>query len=474
MVWLAAATVFACHVALKGWHLSAASLWLDEAGAVHYAQRSIIGVLRASQTDTSPPLYYLVLAAAERVLGIGEAAVRWPSVLASAASAAALFLLALRILGWAGAWLATALFLVSDVNLHFAREARPYTLAVFLAILSFSAFLRFRERPTWRHAGIVSVLSLLLFFTHYVTIFIPVAQCLALVLPRRNMRALARLIAAHAPAAAIAAAWLAPVFASGQQGKMGWLAGPTHRIGRVLGWYAGGMHWPGIFALMMVGALAALFAARRRGSAPDRELTWTLGLWALAPVGIAFLVSFAWPCLHSRYLLYVTPGLVLFWAVAVMSLPVGWNRTCGVIVACALASAGFGRSIRPKTDWRSAAAFVRATRADRVLLLPEYDANTLAYYLDRAAFRDPDHTRSRLEADGVVFTTEKELWPSDLGGARVLVLLEGLHAAEVEQVQAALAQLGYVADEERRWPGVRAVRLSKLLVQRDRVADRGG
>ena len=42
MVWLAAATVFACHVALKGWHLSAASLWLDEAGAVHYAQRSII------------------------------------------------------------------------------------------------------------------------------------------------------------------------------------------------------------------------------------------------------------------------------------------------------------------------------------------------------------------------------------------------------------------------------------------------
>lgn len=460
-VWLAAATVFTCHVALKSWDLGAASLWLDEASAVHYAQRGFLGVLRASQNDTSPPLYYLVLAVAERILGIGEAAVRWPSVLASAASAAALFLLALGTLDWAGASLSTALFFVSDVNLHFAREARPYTLAVLLAILSFTAFLRFRERATWPRAVLVAALNLLLFFTHYVTVFVPVVQCLALVLPRRALRPVGRLAAAHVPAAALAAAWLAPVLASGQQGKMGWLSGPTHRIGRVLGWYAGGMHWPGIFALSMLGTVAALSAARRRRSGPSGELIWTFGLWALSPVGLAFVVSFAWPCLHPRYLLYVTPGLVLFWTAAVMSLPTGGWRVLGTGVICALAAAGFGKGLQPKPDWRSASAFVQAARADRVLLFPDCDADTLAYYFDPAAFRDPDRTRARLETDGVVLGELSEPQMTDLGDARVVVVLEGPHAGAADRAGDALAQLGFVAVEQRRWPGVRAVRFSK-------------
>ncbi len=462
--WVAAAILFGLHIAAKAPRLAAHALWLDEAASVHIAQRSVAGLLRASQGDTSPPVYYLLLAAFERVLGIGEAAVRWPSVLASGAAGAALFLLARRTLGSAGAWVASLLFLLSDVNLHYAREARPYALATFLAVVSFAAFLRFLEHPSWARAAGLAALNLSLVLTHYVTIFLPATQLGVLLARRREPRCLGRFLAASVPAAALAAVWLVPVVAGHQAEKMAWLAGPTHRLGRVLGWYASGMHWPGVFAALTAGAVAALALAERGGERASRRHALAFALWGTAPIAMAFLASFAWPCLHSRYLLYVTPGLALFWAAGVLSLRAGGPRLLGLAAACLLAGAGLGRALRPKADWRSATAYARAAQGERLLLLPSWEGNALAYYLDRAAFRDPERTRERLETRGVVFLdTGDDARRADLGAARSLVLIETGTAPRGagDRARRALEDLGFAAREERRWPGVRATRLAR-------------
>lgn len=466
--WLGAAAVFALHLAVKVPGLAGASLWLDEAFAVHVAQRDFAGILRASQADTTPPVYYLLLAGFERVLGTGEAAARLPSALASALAAAALFALARRTLGRFAAWVASLLFLLSDVNLFFAREARPYALAVLLAIASFAAFLAFQERPSWRRAWLLAAVNLVMVLTHYVTIFAPVAQLLVLLASRAEPKLLRRFVAASAPALGATLLWMAPVIESEQHAKMGWLTRPGARIGRMVGWYAGGMRWPGIFLLLLAGALASLLWARHRGAAPAGSLVWTFGLWGTAPIVLAFLVSFASPCLHARYLLYVTPGLILFWTAGITALPAGWARISGAAAACALAGAGLGRSLHHREyDWRSAAAFTRAAQVERVLLMPEWEAPTLAYYLDPLAFRDPDRTRAALEARGVrLLSPESAPSALELAGVRDLLLIEGgpgLGPRSGDLTRRLLAEQAFSPTAERSWPGVHALRFSRAL-----------
>jgi mannosyltransferase len=467
-VWFGAAVVFGLNLALKARDLGNASLWLDEAVAVHIAQRNLPGILRASQADTTPPVYYLLLGVFERAFGIGEAAARWPSVTASALAAAALFLFAHRTLGRFAAWFASLLFLLSDVNLFFAREARPYTLAVLLTILSFTAFFSFRERPSWFGASVLAALNLVLVLTHYLTIFVPATQVLALLFSRREQGSIRRFLTTSVPAAAVTALFMVPVLASNQPAKMGWLKGPTSRIGRMLGWYSGGMRWPGIFFILLAGTLAALYGARRRREGPVPSAVWTFALWGLAPIAVAFVISFTWPCLHARYLLYCTPGLILFWTAGIMALRTGWPRLLGAAVVCALTAAGLGKNFKPRADWRSAAAFARAARADRVLLVPEWEAPTLAYYLHPAAFRDPDRTNQSLEANGVrLLSPGNDSRELDLADARVLVLIDGAPArtGAGDRIRHALANQGFLPGEERGWPGLSAMRFQRDAAQ---------
>jgi mannosyltransferase len=461
--WRGALLVAALHLALKLPGLGRSGLWLDEVVAVHHAQRGLAGILAASQVDTSPPLHMLVLAVFERALGIAEWAVRLPSVLASAAAGAALWALSLRRLGLQGAVFASAFFLASDVNLALARQARPYALAVLLAVLAMDAFLAFRDAPTWRRAALVAALDLALVLTHYVGALLGAAQILSLLLPRREPAALRRFLGAQLPAAGLALLWVGPVVASGQGHKMDWLPAPWESIGRLVGWYANGMRWPGAFALLTGGALLAIAWARRRGAGPDPAFAWAAALWALAPLALGFALSLVQPVLHARYVLFATPGLALLWALGLLSVP-QLVRTWAAVGALGLAGLGIGRSLAPVADWGAAAQLVKEAGADRVLLLPYWEANTLAYYLDPAAFRDPERTKERLAAGGVRFLGGGgEVAPEYVAGARSVLLLESgtARAGSGAAAHLALREAGFAIREERAFPGVRAARMER-------------
>jgi len=112
-VWIGAVLVTLLHVVLKAPGIGHAGLWLDEAVSVHFAQLRPAQLLSAVQHDTNPPLYYLLLTGWERLFGISESAVRWPSVLASALTGGVLYVMAHREGGRFVAWCSSALFLAS-------------------------------------------------------------------------------------------------------------------------------------------------------------------------------------------------------------------------------------------------------------------------------------------------------------------------------------------------------------------------
>lgn len=399
--WAAPAAVALAHVALKAPHVGRSSLWLDEAVSVHFSQLGAGRLLGAVQGDTNPPLYYAVLWAWTRVFGDGEAAVRWPSVLASALAGAVLYTLARRAGGRFAAWCASGLFLVSSANFQFARQARPYALATLFGCVALAAFLRAVERPAWPEMLRLAAANALALFTHYVFALSLAAQAVALVVPWRGRAAPRRFAAAHAPVGAALLAWLVPVLLRrGDERIMGWLPRPgVHEVLGLVGFYAD--RSVALFFLLAGAAVAAVAWGRWRGARPPAALAPAVA-WSLGPVALAVVASRWVPCFHERYLLYVTPALAL--ALPLALAPLGPRaRLAAAAAAVAALGVRFAQlPAQPGFAWRAAAERARSAGADAVVLAPGFESRTFAYYFDRAAFRDAEHTGARLRADGVL------------------------------------------------------------------------
>lgn len=136
-------------------------------------------VLRAVLlSDTSPPLYYLLLNQWTRWLGTGDAALRLFSVWWWVLSLPLLWLIGRELGGEEVSWSACLLFSFSPVAVYYSTEGRMYSLLWFLGLaLAWLTFHlaeagRFRDAGLWVLAGAAGLL------THYFFAFVWLA-CVA-------------------------------------------------------------------------------------------------------------------------------------------------------------------------------------------------------------------------------------------------------------------------------------------------------
>ena len=121
---------------IRFFHLSAKSLWLDEAYSAWMAGHSLREIWVLQLNDSSPPVYYFILHVWMQWFGSSEAALRSLSSIASCLILPAAYFLAVRWLDKASA-LAVAIFLsISPMQIYYAQEVRMYSLAALMAILS--------------------------------------------------------------------------------------------------------------------------------------------------------------------------------------------------------------------------------------------------------------------------------------------------------------------------------------------------
>jgi hypothetical protein len=125
-------------------------------------------VIRAVFSDTSPPLYYLLLAAWTRLLGTSDWALRLFSVAASLACLVLFATLARRVGGRASVLPAAALLAASPMAVYYSTEGRMYALLLLwvVAALVLALHLRLRgSQPTLLAAYVLVGAAGLL--THY-------------------------------------------------------------------------------------------------------------------------------------------------------------------------------------------------------------------------------------------------------------------------------------------------------------------
>jgi mannosyltransferase len=142
-------SLLACAISLRMWGLSDQALWYDELQSVTHAvlpltevkHTAILGrwvplpelLVSILQHDPHPPLYYVQLHF-WMLAGTGDFWIRFNSVVISVMTGLSLLVVGRRLFGPFVGYLAFLLFALSPLSIHYAQEARMYSLLMALAL----------------------------------------------------------------------------------------------------------------------------------------------------------------------------------------------------------------------------------------------------------------------------------------------------------------------------------------------------
>ena len=323
------------------------SLWADEAFTAEIAGASFGDVLdRVADTESTPPLHYLLTWAWTQVFGDSEWSLRALPALWGTLTVPAVFAAARGLFGSERAGLlAAALAATSPILVWYSQEARAYSLLVLLSAVALWAL------ATRRH-GIWSAASAAALATHYFAVFVVVPQALWLAWRRRTLAPLV--------APALAGAALLPLLAH-QEDTVArpWAdrfsvadqvaaTAQEFLLGRQWTWL---IHRPGFVVLAALWALALHWLWRER----ERRAILPLAL-AAAAIGVPVLVSLAGTnYLAPRNVLGAWPLLAVAVAAGAALRGRAGLAVIGAAAAVSLAivAAGWLEPRLQRDDWRA-------------------------------------------------------------------------------------------------------------------------
>jgi 4-amino-4-deoxy-L-arabinose transferase-like glycosyltransferase len=444
---LAAIAVLAATLGLVG--LGGTSLWLDEALSAIHAALPRGEFLDYVMRESHQMKFYLVILRAWRLLGESEVALRSLSVLFSVGAVVSIHALGSRLYDDRTGLVAALILASNGFHLRYAREARAYSLAVFLVILStllFAAMVWRRRgepapRPGRMLAAGFALTSVAAAYSHSYTVLVNAAQAASLlVLPRRLVPWRALL-----GSAALSVVLLVPlaIFNSMDVGadEFSWIQ-PSglhelHDLFLHLTGYAGS---PALWAYAVLVAAAAAEPLRRRGAparpaaaarrawlaaspkpadthpfptrgdagarperseaeaAFDRFRLALLVGWLVIPVGVVFAASYLRPLLVPRYLIMTLPALALLAAAGLTSIrrPLPFGVALVAFLVTALPGLAFTYRKPYEEDWKGAAAHVlsRAREGDGIVFHSGAGRQAFDWYRGRlgAGREDPPST----------------------------------------------------------------------------------
>jgi hypothetical protein len=290
-----------------------APLWLDETltGAI-VGQPTFGQFWRMAHWDISPPLYYLIMRPWQALFGLSDSALRAPSLIFAIATplviafARAPGLTRAERLTWA------ALMALWIPGIGYAQDARPYSLALLLAVIQTLAFAGALRARSLRATALWVGASCLTVSAHYDAALLALVQGLIFLGVCRGAALKAWPALLPAAPLVVLIAWQAPEVARYAHPDTNWYRtlGPGNLL-PVLSYILGGAGWPVALVILVLG----IGLIGRGTPAPEpapggRELTWTACATVLAVVALVGLAMIR-PILSWRYLAPFEPGIML-------------------------------------------------------------------------------------------------------------------------------------------------------------------
>lgn len=390
------------------WRISSLSFTQDEAATLAAVRRPFGSMLAMlGHIDAVHGAYYVIMHLIAK-LGTSEAVMRAPSVLGMAGAAWLTTVIGTRLAGAKAGLMAGMLLAVLPFSTEYARDARPFALATFFAVVAYYLFVVFAESGTRTAAvwyscslaacGLMNVLSLLIVISQTMT--------LALSPVRQSRQRLFAIAVVSAILVVFPVGWLA----ASQVGQVGWEQRPG--IAVVLAIFvalaiAGIASW--VVTWSRFGKAANVSAEMKfRATFGAAPLVRLAAPWLIMPVGLLLTASQVpvpsfdgmsqtvtgtgiW---EPRYLLFCMPALALL-IIALMSRLPSKAMTIAMVMPVAVAVALAGQSLmRPQVstdDIRAVSAVLRSeSRPGDAVIFPNIAKRLIkdAYPLGFRRLRD--------------------------------------------------------------------------------------
>jgi len=404
--------------ALRLYRLGESSLWMDEAFTWFRASLPVGEGLRALLAVMNhPPLHQLLMALVVRV-DSSEFFLRIPSVMAGVVALPVIYRVGRQLGGRRLGMSAAALLAVNPFHVWYSRDARDYAFVALLALLVFDLFLQLlRGRRVW---GRFTLISSLLYFTHYFGLLTALVQFVYLLL---NFRSRYRLLRPWMLSQGLAflplAAWIAALYGQEEQVlSIGWIPRATLGDPLLSLWNFSLLYTEQWTVLAILGLpLFGLALVLGLKASRQRQL---LGLWLFLPFLSILIISWATGrnLYVDRYFIISLPIYLLLLAAGTVWLrqpALRYGLTVGLILAMTLGTSQiYTAPALAKEDWEGAVAYIadRFQAGDAVALRSAYDLAPFLYYGHDLPWVPIEQSLDRSDGDpwATITTDRQRLW----------------------------------------------------------------
>jgi hypothetical protein len=366
-----------------------AHFWIDEGLSVGIASHPLTEIPGVLLRDGSPPLYYLLLHLWIGLVGNGEAATHWMSLLFALACIPAALWAGSSLFDRGTGWTLALLAALCPFLTSYAQETRMYSLVALLGMLCVACFLHAYVLGRRGYRIPFGVLLAALLYVHNWAFFLGFAFAVSLVIvwiatPREGpqRRALLRDVAVgFGTAVVLYLPWVPSFISQMQHTGAPWATPPSvrtlvHAPNLLLGGFGGTV-------IVLLAAGSGLAAMRRSGERERRVLVPVLVVVALSPILVAWLASQVSPAWATRYLAIVMSPLLLLAAIGLRRAGrIGWVGLALLIIVWCFAGAPGSKSNAHYVAYTLAP---RLHRGDVVISTQPEQLPVLSYYLRRDA-----------------------------------------------------------------------------------------
>jgi uncharacterized membrane protein len=169
--------LLALGVVLKAWFLNETTIGTDESFSLYTAQHHLHRIIHALSTGDNPPLWEILVHFLIQIFGTKLIAARWLSLIFNVLTVVPIYLIGRKYFSELVGVTASLLYVFSTFSLFMAHEARVYSLLGLLTVSSVYLFLNIIHEPKklWYYI-LLSLVNLLIFYSHYLGIWIVVVQ----------------------------------------------------------------------------------------------------------------------------------------------------------------------------------------------------------------------------------------------------------------------------------------------------------
>jgi uncharacterized membrane protein len=391
---LALGFIIVLCMALRAYHIGAASLWSDEIFSRYYGDLFGLHYLVTDglSSEPTPPTYYLLLRGWIALWGGSEGALRSLSALASTLCIPVAYLLGRELIGKQQGMLGGLLLALCPMSLYFAQEARVYALFMLATAFALWGAAVFQRDPSSRKAAVFYALpSTLCLYLHATGVLFVVAcggavWLFLLTQGVRGRRALFKWTALNAFVLLLGTPYLVHALAASHGGGLDWMPPPSFRMllystSKVVSGEMTPYPWPGFLlaAAVAVTLVISLFLDRP----PIRASVTLIGTPCLF-VAMVFMLSLARPILLPRVLAWTAVPLCVLGGSQLLAA----GRARYAVLLSLVAAFGTGLFFQittpgsNKEPWRESMRDIapQLKRADLVVLSPLFDPMVLNYY----------------------------------------------------------------------------------------------